>query len=84
MHKSKGVEEQIEARGCEVWFLPAYSPDLNPIEEAFSKAKGVLKKAKARTLRALFEATGRALGAVTAGDARGFFGHCGYTASQDH
>lgn len=66
VHKSKRVKEQIEARGCELWFLPAYSPDLNPIEEAFSKAKGMLKKAKARTLDALFESTGRALSAVSA------------------
>ena len=49
VHKSRSVRELIEARGCELWFLPAYSPDLNPIEEAFSKAKGMLKKAKART-----------------------------------
>lgn len=78
VHKSKSAREQIEARGCELWFLPSYSPDLNPIEEAFSKAKGILKKAKTRTLQTLFDATGRALRAITAGDARGFFGHCGY------
>jgi transposase len=41
VHKSKSVREHIEARGCELWFLPAYSPDFNPIEEAFSKTKGV-------------------------------------------
>ncbi len=57
VHKSRYVRELIERRGCELWFLPAYSPDLNPIEEAFSKAKGILKKAKARTLPALLEAT---------------------------
>ena len=84
VHKGKSVREQIEARGCELWFLPAYSPDLNPIEEAFSKAKGALKRAKARTLEALFEATARALDAVGAEDARGFFGHCGYAAPQAH
>jgi transposase len=84
VHKSRYVRELIERRGCELWFLPAYSPDLNPIEEAFSKAKGILKKAKARTLQALFEATARALSAVGEEDARGFFGHCGYPATQDH
>jgi transposase len=84
VHKSRYVRELIEQRGCELWFLPAYSPDLNPIEEAFSKAKGILKKAKARTLQALFEATARALSAVGEEDARGFFGHCGYLATQDH
>jgi transposase len=84
VHKSKSVKELIEERGCEVWFLPAYSPDLNPIEEAFSKAKGILKKAKARTLEALFEATARAVDAVGAADAHGYFGHCGYGAPGDH
>jgi transposase len=84
VHKSRYVRELIERRGCELWFLPAYSPDLNPIEEAFSKAKGILKKAKARTLQALFEATARALSAVGEEHARGFFGHCGYPATQDH
>jgi transposase len=43
VHKSRYVRELIERRGCELWFLAAYSPDLNPIEEAFSKAKGILK-----------------------------------------
>jgi hypothetical protein len=57
---------------------------INPIEEAFSKVKGILRKAKARTLDALFEATGEALGAVGKGDAKGFFNHCGYVATQDH
>ena len=88
VHKSRSVRELIEARGCELWFLPAYSPDLNPIEEAFSeafsKAKGMLKKAKARTLEALFEATATAVDAVGEADARGFFSHCGYATPQAH
>ncbi len=58
--------------------LPPYSPDLNPIEQAFSKVKGLVRKAEARTREALIEAMGRALDAVTDRDARGFFGHCGY------
>lgn len=78
VHKSGPVREAIEGRGCEAWFLPAYSPDLNPIEEAFSKVKNSLRKAGARTLDALFEATHLAIRAVTAGDARGFFSNCGY------
>ncbi len=77
-HKGERVRELVEARGCELLFLPAYSPDLNPIEEAFSKVKGLLRRAEARTREALIEALGRALEAVTAQDARGFFGHCGY------
>lgn len=66
------------------WYLPAYSPDLNPIEEAFSKVKNSLRTVGARTLHALFEATHLALGAVTAGDARGFFSHCGYGTPRAH
>ncbi len=77
-HKGERVREFVETRGCELLFLPAYSPDLNPIEEAFSKVKGLLRGAEARTREALIEALGRALEAVTGRDARGFFEHCGY------
>lgn len=77
-HKGERVRELIEECGCELLYLPAYSPDLNPIEEAFSKIKGLLRKAQARTRDALVEATGRALSAVSAQDARGFFERCGY------
>ena len=84
VHKSARVRELIEARGASVLFLPPYSPDFNPIEEAFSKAKGIMRKAKARTLEALFEATHRALSAVTLKDAHGFFAHCGYRTPQAH
>ena len=77
-HKGERVRELVEACGCELLFLPPYSPDLNPIEEAFSKVKGLLRKAEARSREALIEALGRALDAVTVQDARGFFGHCGY------
>jgi transposase len=78
VHRGAWVRELVEARGASVLLLPPYSPDFNPIEEAFSKVKHSLRKAKARTLEALFEATHRALAAVTAEDARGFFGNCGY------
>ena len=77
-HKTQRVRELIEARGAELWFLPSYSPDLNPIEEAFSKVKALLKKAAARTKEALIEAISEALGAVTPEDARGWFVHSGY------
>jgi transposase len=76
--KGERVRELIEGRGCEVLFLPPYSPDLNPIEEAFSKVKALLRQAGARTREALIEAMGRALDAVTTKDTRGFFEHCGY------
>jgi transposase len=77
-HKGGKVKEIIEGRGCELIYLPPYSPDLNPIEQAFSKVKGLLRKAEARTRESLIEAMGLALSAVSARDARGFFGHCGY------
>jgi transposase len=77
-HKGGRVREIVEGLGCELVYLPPYSPDLNPIEQAFSKVKGLLRRAEARTREALVEAMGRALEAVTARDACGFFGHCGY------
>jgi transposase len=79
-HRPKKVTELIEGRGCEILYLPPYSPDLNPIEEALSKMKHLLRKIRARTKEALIEAMGRALGAVSAKDARGFFVNCGYRA----
>jgi transposase len=78
VHRSAWVRELVEGKGAEVLLLPPYSPDFNPIEEAFCKVKGHLRKAKTRTREALFEATNRALSAVTVEDARGFFAHCGY------
>ncbi len=80
-HKGEHVRELIESTGCELLYLPPYSPDFSPIEEAFSKVKGLLRKAEARSREALVEAMGKALDAVTARDARGFFEHCGYSAS---
>ena len=80
-HKGHKVRELIEKRRCELLYLPPYSPDLNPIEEAFSKIKGILRKAEARTREALVGAMGAAISAVTARDARGFFEHCGYGVS---
>jgi transposase len=77
-HKGPRVRKLIESRGCELLYLPPYSPDLNPIEEAFAKLKALLRRAGARTREALIEAMGRALDAVTASDARGFFEHRGY------
>jgi transposase len=80
-HRGERVRELIEARGCSLLFLPPYSPDFSPIEEAFSKLKALLRKAKARTRVALVEAIGRALEAISTKDARGWFGHCGYLLS---
>ena len=78
-HKGERVRKLIEARGCELLYLPPYSPDLNPIEEAFSKIKDVLRQIRARTRGTLVEAMGKALDAVSAKDALGFFAHCGYS-----
>ena len=80
-HKGERVKELIESRGCEILYLPSYSPDLNPIEEAFSKIKGILRKIGARSREALVEAPGVALNAATDQDALGFFEHCGYRRS---
>jgi transposase len=77
-HRPKRIRELIEQQGCELVYLPAYSPDYNPIEEAFAKIKNLLRKAAARTKEALVEAIAAALSAITAEDARGFFEHAGY------
>src|SRR3712207_2912834 len=80
-HKGERVRELIEERGCKLLYLPPYSPDFNPIEEAFSKIEGLLRKGEARTREALVEAIGTAISAVTTKDARGYFEHCGYCAA---
>jgi len=84
LHNSNWVRDLIEEKGCQLWLLPSYSPDFNPIEEAFSKVKNLIRTAKARTLEALSQATAGALGAVSEEDARGFFEACGYKTHQDH
>jgi transposase len=77
-HKGERVRQAIEAKGCQVLFLPGYSPDFSPIEETFSKLKAYLRRAGARTREALEEAICQALLTVTAQDAHGWFSHCGY------
>jgi transposase len=77
-HKTAEVARLIGAAGAEVRYLPAYSPDLNPIERLFSKLKAWLRSAAARTVDGLIEAMGEALRAVRPGDIRGWFGHSGY------
>ena len=80
-HKGERVKELIEGVGCELLYLPPYSPDLNPIEECFSKVKSLLRKAEARTREVLLEAMGGAMSSITKRDAQGFFEHCGYRLS---
>jgi transposase len=77
-HRTHRVRELIEARGADLLFLPSYSPDLNPIEEAFSKVKALVRKEGARVREALVEAIGRALAAITIEDVAGWFSHAGY------
>src|SRR5215216_6694658 len=77
-HRPTRVRELVEQRGCELLYLPSYSPDLNPIEEAFAKIKHLLREACARSRGALVEAMGVALSAISTRDARGFFEHAGY------
>jgi transposase len=77
-HKSEHTLSQIRRAGAEVRFLPAYSPDLNPIEMMWSKVKALLRKAQARSHPELLQAIAAALSAVTAQDALGWFAACGY------
>lgn len=78
VHKSARARALIEGAGCELRLLPSYSPDFNPIELAFAKIKQTLRGAAERSFAGIVAATGPALDAVTAADARGFFAHCGY------
>jgi transposase len=77
-HRVAAVKEKLEAAGLHLLYLPPYSPDLSPIEPAWSKLKTFLRKAAARTLEALEAALATALDTVSADDACGFFAHCGY------
>ena len=78
-HKNSETIRLIEQAGAIVRFLPAYSPDLNPIEKMWSKVKEALRSAKARTQAALDDAIARAMASVTPADARGWFVSCGYS-----
>jgi len=78
-HKGNEIREMIESVGAELWFLPPYSPDLNPIEKMWSKVKAILRKIKARTEEDLIAVIATALEQVTASDCLGWFKSCGYT-----
>jgi transposase len=77
-HKSSKTRMLIESAGAELWYLPAYSPELNPIEKMWSKIKSILRTLKARTRETLIHAIARALEKVTAHDVSGWFESCGY------
>lgn len=78
VHKVAAARQAIEAAGCQLRFLPAYSPDFNPIEQVFSRLKAHLRTVEARTIDPLRTAIGDALNAVTAEQARATFRHAGY------
>jgi len=77
-HKRPRVAELIHEAGAEVWYLPPYSPDLNPIEQMWSKIKQILRSVAARTFDNLIAAIGDALKQVTRSDLLGWFTHAGY------
>lgn len=77
-HKAASIAEKVAARGAELIYLPPYSPDLNPIEKAWSKFKQYLRSAKARTAEALHQAVTEALNTISAANAQAWFAHCGY------
>lgn len=77
-HKVAGVRQTIERTGAALVYLPPYSPDLNPIEQAFAKLKALLRKAAARSIPALWDAIGQQLDAFTPQECRNFFADRGY------
>jgi transposase len=78
-HKDQAARQVILDTGAQIWDLPPYSPDLNPIEKMWSKIKALLRQARARTLEHLVEAIGNAINAVTPSDIQGWFKSCGYS-----
>lgn len=81
-HHAPGVAAAIQAAQAEVWYLPPYSPDMNPIEKMWSKVKHLLRSAKARSSDELFKAIAKALQSITPQDAIGFFNSCDYCYAQ--
>ncbi len=77
-HKSARITQAVEDAGCELVYLPPYSPDFNPIENLWSKVKAILRETAARTFEALVDGVGDALKAITLDDCEGYFEHCGY------
>lgn len=82
-HKARAVARAIRKVGAGCWYLPQYSPDFNPIEKIWAKIKALVRKAKARTTEALWDAIAEALAAVTPQDCQGCFAFCGYHATPE-
>jgi len=80
-HKTAAVRAAVEGAGCELLYLPPYSPDLSPIENAFSKLKRLLRTAATRTAGGLWRAIGRLLDEFRPAECRNYFRHCGYNAT---
>lgn len=78
VHKSAKARQLIEAAGCQLVFLPTYSPDFNPIEQAFAKLKGLLRRTEARSVETILTATHQHYPAITPADAQGFYRNAGY------
>lgn len=83
IHKIEEIAEAIEARGAYVIFLPTYSPDMNPIENCWSKVKAILRSLKPRSLSELLSALVKAFATITAQDILGWFGHCNYSVARN-
>ena len=80
-HKRAGVRAAVEGAGCRLEYLPPYSPDLNPIEQAFAKLKALLRTAGERTITGLWDFLGQSLDAFAPAECLNYFRHCGYTAT---
>lgn len=80
-HKVEGIAQAIEARGAKLCYLPPYSPDLNPIEQAFAKLKALLRKAAARSIEALWQTIGRLLDQFTPEECNNYFQDAGYASN---
>jgi transposase len=80
-HQSPAVRQAVEAVGAQLWFLPKYSPDFNPIELCFAKLKAILRAAGCRSLDAIWQTIGLCLWRFTAAECHSYFRHCGYSAA---
>jgi transposase len=80
-HKVSGIRQAIEAVGAQVQYLPPYSPDLNPIEQAFAKLKTLLRRTEARTVETLWTAIGSLMERFSPGECENYIRHCGYCQS---
>ncbi len=77
-HKTDRIEQLVTEAGCQLLFLPAYSPDLSPIEEAFSKLKAFIRRCRCQSIPALNAAIERGLDKISGSDAKGWFAHAGF------